>query len=396
MIEIKSFGECVETLRSNGYAPVPIHVGHSRPSGPYAVHQLNYGDAYADAVPAVLTACPAAHDAGSPVQNARETHLVVVSITPRPVLDEGLDALMIEHGGLVVRVKENGERDYIFASTGGPPGFVDLSEGDWPRGSLLDHRRDELTYLDAEGVEEIKRALSKWDNEHPEPYVPPPKYVAPPILAPGQKIMFDNSRARGALKRAGFDVVQTKGGGVGFSMSPRGDLYENRLITVAIESRSAELADVMLAKFGVKDRTGGILPKLGELIRKRGEVPCRRESNGSLLFLFQNSNSATFEPIVRMFSAQGANGKDIPGTSVRVRVMSRGVVELTGDNVPAWDADFLKIKRDELPELSEFSTKNYLLEEFAAFMAAGGGLDAAPVDAGAKGKGARKSSAATA
>ncbi|MEO8019721.1 MAG: hypothetical protein ABI769_18070 [Pseudomonadota bacterium] len=420
------YADCVEILRANSYAPAPIVRGQEKPPGPWSVVQRAYSaDEHAESLAAVLAAIPPAHDAGSPVQDAAGTRLTVVRLTVRTELAEDVDAFMGECGGHVVRVAQDGARLYVFRNDGmhfstlttpeyyagsarvsSAADFVALAEDatgaafDWPRGSLLDVRRDELAELNVEAAHRFVAEFTTWADAHPEPQAPYVPYVAPPILAPGQRLTFDNARARLTMKRAGFHAVQTSGGGVGLAMNPVGDHYEDRLVTVSIESRSAEIADVMLAKFGVKDRTGEILPKLAALIRKRGDIPCRREANGSLLFLLQNSSSSTFEPIERMFSAQGPNGKEIPGTSVRVRVESRGVVDLTGDGVPTdrfkWDADFLGIKREQLPELSEFSTKNYLLEEIASLMAAGGGLDAAPGDAAAKGKGSRKSAAATA
>lgn len=137
-----------------------------------------------------------------------------------------------------------------------------------------------------------------------------------------------------------------------------------------------------------------ILAALGELVGSRSGAPCRRGPNGSLLFVFRNTEGSTFQTIEESFNAGGADGKEIHGTRIRVRVVSRGdVVDWTGDDVTrngfTWNADFLAIKRDDLPALTQYAARQ-LVSEIESFMAAGGRLDAAPADLPAKGKGSRK------
>lgn len=416
-----------EVLASNGYAPAPIYRGHAKPPGPWAVMQPAWNTAdNAEALAAVLTAARPAVSPASPIQNAAATRLTAVTVAVLPEHADTVDAFLVERGGRVVRVAQSGERTYIFGNDGEPFSaltsgnwhagslrvnsaafFVALAEDEngnafsWPRSSLIDVRRDELASLDAEGAQRLVDEFSTWADER-EP-APPPRapYVPKPLIEPGKRWTFDNGRARGMLEKAGFHLVPVEfrstspdiagKNGVGFLLNPSGVANAGKLVLVEVWSRSREVADA-LAKLGHRVRTDEVLPKLIALIKNRTNAPSRRSSTGATAFLFRNGDAFTF-PTIEHRAEVKLDGKEVIGTSVRVRFVTRdAMVTVSGDDLAGkpyeWDVDMLSIKYDELPALAEWQAKE-LCDEIDALMLSGKALDEAP----AKGKGSRKSAA---
>lgn len=422
-----NYVEARDILSASGYAPCPIYRGQPKPPGPYAVFQPAWNATdNAEALIAVLTASPPARSPESPIQNAAATRLTAVTVSVRPEHVDAVDALLVERGGRVVRVAQSGERVYLFRNDAEPfseltsgsfhagsvransaASFVALVEDEngnaflWPRGDLLATRRDELAELSAAAAQSLVDEFATWAEQH-EP-APPPRvpYVSPPLVQPGQRLTYDNGRARGKLEKAGFHPVpvefrstapETAGKhGIGLLLNPSGVGNTGKLVLVEVWSRSAEIAPA-LTKLGHRVRTDEVLPKLVALIKDRTGAPSRRSSTGTTAFLFRNGDSFTF-PTIEHSAQVKLDGKEVIGTSVRVRFTTRdGMVTVSGDDAAKkpyeWDVDLLSIKFDDLPSLAEWEAKE-LCAELDEYMASGKALD----DVAPKGKGSRKSAA---
>jgi hypothetical protein len=394
MHDLTTYGECAEILRLNGYAPASIHRGEAQPRGAWAALQLSWNrPENAAALVAVLTNCPAARGPGAPVQDWRATRLTTVTVNVRKEFADDVDAFMLARDGRVVRVATNGERVYLFRNEGEPFSalasrarrtgdarvnsarhFVALIEdahGDayeWPRGTLVETRRDELATLNADEAQRLIADFDKWASIHEPPLPPITKYVAKPLVPPGQRLTYGNHRARAALERGGFYPAPVQFGtqqvprgdvhtwkshdehGVGLLLNPLGNGNAGKLTLVEFSSRSAEVAEE-LAKLGHPDRTGEILPAIAAFMAEHYCAPCQRSPNGALRYAFRNDDY-TFAPIVKLISGPAV------ASTIRVRVVGReGAIVISGDDVDgkplAWDVDWFAVKRADLPSLTE-------------------------------------------
>ncbi len=414
-------------LRESGFAPAPIAPGHSAPAGPWAASQLSYeGRAQPDELAAVFTGLPPPRGPGG-VDNFKATHLVTLTLDVRDNVRAELESIIARHVGdakCPVRVSHNGERVYLFAAAANAqftekrahleystvklgyfPECVALAADgagrpyEWPAGDLFSVRRSELASLDNAAMDALMSDVGELFSKHAPP---PPKRTArvpKPIVAPGDRVTWNNDRALKTLRDNGYEVVpvrfgrsapdsdawrqnmvswrfdNSKGGanayGVGVISTVQG---AHQVAALELWSRSAQSA-ADLEKLGFAVRTESILAAITAIIMKHvdGEkVAIRRDSTGRTLFLFRHAaayNSADFE---RLLTA------NTPGTAVKLKLTAReGCFVYSGNDaagVPfVWENDLLSTKREDLAEFSS-SAMARMRAEVEAFMDAGGGL----------------------
>lgn len=224
-----TFGNSASLLKANGYAPAPIGEG-GLPVGPFAVMQIAWGKyATNDDLPAaVLTAVPAPRNEHDAVQDHRATWLATLSMKAS---DEA-DAIVAKYIGKAkcpVRVTDDGStlrvfrlagelfsiiatEDPDFARVDSAAGVVPVN-GQWKDGvGLVDVMRSELPELDHGRAQQLIGELNALLAANAPPYIPPAPFVAPPILQPGQRLLYGNRRALVALNENGFQPLPVRFG----------------------------------------------------------------------------------------------------------------------------------------------------------------------------------------
>jgi hypothetical protein len=402
---LTKFFDIAEVLIANGYAPIAMPRGKAQPEGAWAVMQMAWHTpTNGKALAAILTAVAPPRNEQSPIQRWRESRLTTVEMRVRPGFVDEADAMMIERGARIVRVSQDGARVWVFRNGGEPFSalasrpykagtmrvqsarhFLALTEDvdgtafAWPHGTPVDVRRDELPVLNAGDAQRLIAAFETWANERePAPVLTTP-HVPKPLLEPGERLSYGNLRARLLLERGGFHAVPVKPAAstapgsvdahdMGVALNPSGTGGAGRLALVTISSRSAAVAE-QLAKLGHPDQTGKILAALGELISAHYAAPYRRLADGSWLFVFRNDDH-TAPLITKGLSALSVAGAETPGTGIRLTIATRDSVVPISDE---WSVDWFKLKRAELPTLSENLVSTFMrpIEEF---FAAGAGL----------------------
>ncbi len=369
---------------------------------------------------AVLTSCPPPRNASSPVLNWRASWLAVVTaenVWPEHAAD--LDALVT--GGACVPVRVEGKtRQYLFrtapcapflasksASAYDPasqwerrlsisaasgtaainnmrsaPASVPLS-GDWPHGSLLDIRADELPLLDESAAQAIAQAFESFVMEHaPEKpaYVPPP---LEPILAANQKLEWSNQRARLTLQQNGFLVCpvapngSVPGGrpwerelpehGIGLAINNSGTALIVIDVSWAVPAQNAEI----YARLGHPARGAEVAAGIVERIERlaNGAPIATRRTADSVTLVFRSESQAPFHHETDVIRA--ADG--VHNSAVTIKCRTRGSAPVViGDD--GWATDLFKTQYSALASLAEYQWHS-TLADIDSWLQAGAELD---------------------
>lgn len=394
-----TFGACAALLRANGYAPAPLATG-GHVAGPFAVVQTDYARyAENDGAPvAVLTAIPLPRNELEPVQGARGTWLAKLTVNVRAELVDEIDAIVKRYAGAArcpVLIEDDGSMLFVFRtvdlwgtlSAGCDPDHVRIVAGpscipvagNWRSGiDLLTVARGELPELDRVKADELVNELGQLlqDRAAPLPVLPPPS-PPKPLLQPGERLLFGNTRAMRRLSYNGFTVcpVSLEDNQVpkleshvaqwvdGFRLDDeRYSDFGVGLITT--HTRPSNLFDMSavkpgatwLAELEVRARTD-IAAAIHSIIAARyGQGPIRIASDGSRLYLFKRVYGMPLAATDFIRSATGADGYPVIGSTVRIRIASAPVIVLSGADDAGkpyrWErGDPLTVARDDLPAL---------------------------------------------
>jgi hypothetical protein len=422
--ELPTYLASAAWLRESGYAPAPIAPGHRMPAGPWAAIQLMYNErAHPDELAAVFTAVPMPRGPGPDViLDAKATHLITLRVNARDDLVPQLQAIVAKYVGAAkcpVRVSADGEHVYLFAAAASAvftekrahleystvslnyfPECIALAADhdgqpyEWPKGDLFSARRSELAALDNDACDALMADIQELFAKFAPPAPPPAQRVAKPIIAPGERMTWENKRARSQLVANGWDIVPIPFGRQApdprLRMGPTGEYLFDRkkppsefgvgvvtsldrstFVALELSSRSAEVA-ADLEKLGFADKTAPILAGIGAIVKRfagDAKVPVRRDSKGGQVFLFRSAGAFTAAGLKRLLSVQGKTG-----TAVAVAIYARNVCMIySGDDAAGkpytWENDLLSTKHHEVPVYSAS-----ILKDIEAFMESGAGL----------------------
>lgn len=359
-----TFANTASLLKANGYAPAPIGDG-GKPLGPFAVLQIAYAKYTTndDLPPAVLAAVPAARNAQDPVQDHRSTWLATLTLNVRDALVKEVDAIVAKYIGkgtrCPVRVGDDGSTrvfrlagdlfsvmatyDNDTARIESAAAWVPVN-GTWVDGiSLVDVMRDELPELDHERAQRLIGELNALLDAHTPPVVPPAPYVAQPILQPGQRMLYGNTRAMDELRANGFRPLPVRWGQDDIERNGYSDFMGNWHYNVPLDDHGVGI-DLGRGFAELKQAGATFRHDVDEAIRSLG--PCLvRTVRGE-----QNPPN-----VVYIFRCE--NGKDefVATPSVGVQVRRAGLLVLSGADTYGreyqWNRDLLTVRPSELPLL---------------------------------------------
>jgi len=372
-----TFGNASALLHQNGFAPIPLG-DNGKPLGPVYVTQIDFArnPSNADLPVAVLTSAPMPQGPHAPIQSAQDTWLATVAVAVRDELKADVDAIVKRYTGAAkcpVRVAD-GTALYVFKLAGdrfstlatayghqpdtvrveSAASFVKLN-GQWKEGlSLLDLSRDELAPLSRDHaqalIDEVDRLL---DDRAPRiDYFPPPR--APrPLLQPGARLTYGNTRAMDVLREHGFQPFPIRWGhddveGDGFS-----DFMGRWHYNVDVSEHGVGTS---LKGFALLSFSGRYRADVDDAIRSMGACVVRKAAGDDRpVYLFRCDH-------------QGGAGETVYSPHVHVRVHRAGLMVLSGADANgrayAWSRDVLTIKSSELAafELHDSKRLERLLE----------------------------------
>lgn len=361
-----NFAACAQLLRAAGYCPAPIG-DYERPVGPFAVMQIHYDNfpSNADLAVAVLTGVPPARGPYDPVQNAPDTWLAQLVVKVRTDLLDEVDTIVKRHAGdakCPARIAD-GAVTYVFRLEGAHyptintapyhapdmvraitgPGFIPLN-GDWKGNvTLLDFQCHELAALsgtDAQAI--IKELDTLLDARAPAP-VPAAPYVPRPILALGQSLRWNNSRALAQLQENGFTgLVPVKWGSADLERNGYNDFMGQFRYSVDVSTHgvACSMRGFALVEFG--SRT--IRSDVDELIRSFGHCLSRTVAGDNRpAFLFKSD------------ARYGGGDSKVGTASLPLTIRRTGLLILSGTDARGreykWNSDLLATKVDSLGSL---------------------------------------------
>lgn len=377
-----TFGDCVAHLRANGYAPAPLLDTDGHPPGPWRVAQTDYSRYdYAQCAAAVLTAVVLPRSERDPIQDPAATRLISVTLR----LPEALaaKAARILKGKCLVRLAPDGALVHVFAldNNSVPFGCLNVqvegvgsvnidshaawielgSPNDWRGGrDPLNQPRSSLPEIDQHEAVQLFNALHSLLHAHaPTPAAPAP-WTPKPVLAPGERLLFQNTRAVNMLKRNGYSPRPVAWGkdtdeqGVAALTT---EMDYGRLFHSAMSSTPGR-SETWLATIELKAKRADIATALDAIFARHMEgasCPVRVASDGSTLRVFRWPQGV-FNPVEFMRSA-GAVGEFVPNGMVTMRIAVPESIVLSGldgaGRPYSWrDGDLLSVKRDYLPELN--------------------------------------------
>lgn len=355
-----NFGNCAALLRANGFAPIPLG-DNGTPLGPVYVTQVDFArnPSNAELAVAVLTSAPMPQGPHAPIQNAPDTWLVTVAVSVRDEVQADVDAIFKRYTGAAkcpVRVAD-GKALYVFKLAGdrfstlataynhqpdtvhveSAGSFVPLN-GDWSNGvSLLDVFHNELAPLSRDHaqalIDEVDRLL---DERAPHvDYLPPP--VAPrPLLQPGQRLLFGNSRAMDALREHGFQPVAVRWGQQHAEKDGFSDANGRWHFNCDVSEHGVGIS---LRGFAVIEFGGRFRADVDELVRSFGACLVRTvRGDDRHAYLFR--------------SIQGGTDDTLYSPNAHVHVRRVGLTVLSGADEDGrtyqWDRDALTVNANEL------------------------------------------------
>jgi hypothetical protein len=354
-----NFGNSAELLRANGYVPAACSEG-GKPMGPWAVRQHAFHK-YPENDPlpvAVLTAVPAPRSEHDPVQNPKATWLATVRVNVRDevaadvaaviakyigaakcpvhVADDGSLLCVFRTGELFGSIRTDAWREPDFAHVDAGPSFIPL-EGNWRDAlDLLDVQRAELPELDHAKGEALISDVNRVLQDHAPPVEPPAPFVPRPLLQPGQRLLYGNTRAMNALREHGFSPSPVRWGQQEVERDGYSDSngfwhfncdLSNHGVGVALKGLVT-----LKSVWGFREDVDAAIRALGPcVIRSVAGDDTRR------LYLFRCSYGAD---------------EDIYAPNAHIAVRRRGVIVLTGTEKDGreyeWDRDVLTVRADEL------------------------------------------------
>jgi hypothetical protein len=359
-----TFAATASLLKANGYAPAPIGDG-GKPLGPYAVMQIAYAKYTTndDLPPAVLTSVPAARNEHDPVQDHRSTWLATLTMKVRDELVKDVDRIVAKHLGkdarCPVRVADDGStlrvfrltgelfsvmttHDHDFARVESAAAFVPVN-GDWVDGiSVVDVMRDELPELDHDRAKQLIGELDALAEAHAPPVAPPVPYVAAPILQPGQRLLYGNTRAMAELRAHGFQPLPVRWGQQQLERDGYSDFMGNWHYNVPLYDHGV---GVSLQGFALLEQGGATFRHdVDAAIRAMG--PC----------LVRTVRGEQIPPnVAYVFRCYGGGDETLYGPNVSVRVRRTGLLVLSGEDTYGrayqWDRDVLTVKASSLAPL---------------------------------------------
>lgn len=355
-----TFRDTAPLLKANGYAPAPIGDG-GLPLGPFAVMQIAWGKyASNDDLPAaVLTAVPAPRNEHDAVQDHRDTWLATLTMKAS---DEA-DAIVAKYIGKAkcpVRVADDGSTLRVFRLAGGlfstiatqDPDFARVDSaagvvpvnGQWKDSvGLVDVMRSELPELDQGRAQQLVGELSALLAAKAPPHIPPAPFVAPPILQPGQRLLYGNRRALAALSENGFPPLPVRFGQDDIERDGYSDFMGNWHYNVPLANHGIGIN--VARGFAVLEFIGGTFrADVDEAIRAMGSCLVRHVVGD------QNPVNVAY-----LFRCSGGGNQTLYAPHVHVQVRRAGLLVLSGEDqyerAYQWDRDVLTVKSTELPAL---------------------------------------------
>lgn len=355
-----TFRDTHALLAAGGYAPAPLG-DNGKPLGPFAVQQIAYHKyATNDELPvAVISGVPAPRNEHDPVQNHRSTWLATLTVSVRDDLVSKVDAIIAKYIGAAkcpVRIADDGSTLRVFQLAGDlfstigthlahDPDFVRVESaagfapvnGDWRNGiSLMDVFRSELPELDHERAQRLIGELNDLLDAHVPPVEPPAPFVPRPLLEPGQRLLYGNTRAMQELREHGFQPVPVRWG----QREAEHDGYSDFMGHWHYNGDVAEHGvGINLKGFALLEFVGRYRADVDEAIRSMGTCLIRTAAgDGCPVYLFRCD--------------QGGASENIYSPNAHVHARRVGLIVLSGTDDKGrayqWDRDVLTVKASEL------------------------------------------------
>jgi hypothetical protein len=364
-----TFAETASLLKANGYAPAPI--GDSgKPLGPFAVMQVAYAKYTTNdgLPPSVLTAVPAARNEYDPVQDHRGTWLATLTMKARDEQVKEAESIVAKYIGkdarCPVRIADDGSALRVFRLAGdlfstiathdefarveSAAAFVPVN-GTWVNGvSLMDVMRSELPELDREHARRLIDELNALLDANTPPVAPPAPYVAAPILQPGQRLLYGNTRAMRELCAHGFRPLPVRWGQQSVEDDGYADFMGNWHYNVSLDDHGVGIS---LKGFTLLEQSRVTFrDDVDEAIRAMG--PC----------LVRTVRGEQVPPnVVYIFRCESGMDDFVATPNVGVQIRRTGLLVLSGADTYGreyqWNRDLLAVKVSELPAFDQYDAR---------------------------------------
>jgi hypothetical protein len=302
------------------------------------------------------------------VQDA--TQLATLTVTVRAELLGVVDGLIKQHLGEArcpAKVGPDGSRVYVFRAEGhlfasvctsvgydgsvrvdAGPGFIALN-GEWVDGTdLLDVRRAELAPMDLVGAQALIAKLDKLLEAHTAPPPQIPRYVPRPLLEPGQRLLWSNTRALDAMRRNGFaGLVPVRWGEKSAERDGYSDAVGNFHYNVRISEHGVGVELKAAGLVALQPVTATFRDDVDEAIRSLGPYMVVRAGEQQATYLLRTRGGAAEEMV------------HSPATSITVK--RRGLIVLSGavdGHEVQMSPDLLTVKVQELASFEAWETEN--------------------------------------
>jgi hypothetical protein len=305
----------------------------------------------------VLTWVPAPRGEFDPVQNFAAMRLATLTVKLRDELAADVDGIVAKHTGSTkcpVRIADDGSLLFVFrlsesfetvqthpthdpdrATAESGPSWIPLN-GTWRDDlDLLDVRRSDLPEMNKAVADALVRELDALLSDC-APRWEPPVYVKRPLLLPGERLVWSNTRALGRLRENGFQTLLPVRWG---SVSAERDGFSdaNGFWHYNCDVSSHGVGVTLKGLVAISQPVGRFREDVDAAVKSIG--PCLiRTAEGTHVYVFR--------------TLQGGIDEDIQTPWVHLSAYRKGLIVLAGANENgfdySWSHDLLQTRVESL------------------------------------------------